>query len=300
MKKLLFVDTNIYLDFYRARNETGLGLLKHLDAIKDQLIVTDQIEMEFLKHRQIALLETINYLKAPSKISRPGLLSEHNSLRALQRGIDDCGKHVKKLSDRLARVFREPSSYDPIHKVAMRIFAKKDKLNLRRDSKFKNKIRRQAFRRFMFGYPPRKQGDTSYGDSINWEWIIHCAIEQKADIWIVSRDSDYGVTFGEQSYLNDWLEHEFSDRVSQKRKVVLTKRLSEALKEFAVPVTKAEETEEVALVEFLGLKPGHTKEEFNAAVDAFLKSMDIGDQNIVGELSSSPTIIAQTQPPESK
>lgn len=32
LQKLLFIDTNIWLDFYRARNETGLALLSHVSA----------------------------------------------------------------------------------------------------------------------------------------------------------------------------------------------------------------------------------------------------------------------------
>jgi hypothetical protein len=32
IQKLLFVDTNIWLDFYRHRNEAGLKLLEHLES----------------------------------------------------------------------------------------------------------------------------------------------------------------------------------------------------------------------------------------------------------------------------
>ena len=33
LKKLLFVDANIWLDFYRARNDAGLTLLGHVEAV---------------------------------------------------------------------------------------------------------------------------------------------------------------------------------------------------------------------------------------------------------------------------
>jgi hypothetical protein len=42
VKKLLFVDTNIWLDFYRARTEAGLSLLEHLEAVAEHIIVTSQ------------------------------------------------------------------------------------------------------------------------------------------------------------------------------------------------------------------------------------------------------------------
>jgi hypothetical protein len=35
MPKLLFVDTNIYLDFYRIRNEVKTSFLDHLEGIKN-------------------------------------------------------------------------------------------------------------------------------------------------------------------------------------------------------------------------------------------------------------------------
>jgi hypothetical protein len=37
---LIFVDTNIMLDFYRMRLESSLGLLKLLDRFHDRLITT--------------------------------------------------------------------------------------------------------------------------------------------------------------------------------------------------------------------------------------------------------------------
>ena len=63
MPKLLFIDTNIYLDFYRIRNEVKAPFLVHLEGIKDTLIVTDQVEMEFKKNRQSSILEGMKELK---------------------------------------------------------------------------------------------------------------------------------------------------------------------------------------------------------------------------------------------
>jgi hypothetical protein len=63
IKKLLFVDTNIWLDFYRARTEAGLALLKHLEKVADKVIVTYQLEMEFKKNRHAAMLEGMQDLK---------------------------------------------------------------------------------------------------------------------------------------------------------------------------------------------------------------------------------------------
>jgi hypothetical protein len=101
----------------------------------------------------------------------------------------------------------------------------------------------------MLGYPPRKDGDTSIGDAINWEWIVSCAETTGNHVVIVSRDSDFGISFNGESILNDWLLQEFRERVSKKRKVVLTDRLSAGLKAAAITVTKQEEKSEEEFLE---------------------------------------------------
>jgi len=61
---LLFVDANIWLDSYRVRNDTGLRLLDHTEALADRLIVTYQLESEYKRNRQAALFEGMQELKA--------------------------------------------------------------------------------------------------------------------------------------------------------------------------------------------------------------------------------------------
>ncbi|MGJ8670608.1 MAG: hypothetical protein ACSHXK_14050, partial [Oceanococcus sp.] len=95
----------------------------------------------------------------------------------------------------------------------------------------------------MLGYPPRKQRDTSIGDALNWEWIVHCGQKLQGKFLIVSRDSDFGAEFQGKHYLNDALRAEFRDRVG-KKSIELTGKLSVALKQLEVHITKAEEKSE--------------------------------------------------------
>ena len=82
------------------------------------------------------------------------------------------------------------------------------------------------------------------GDAINWEWMIYVSEKTGADLCIVSRDSDYGVQYDGEMFLNDWLRDEFKDRVSRKRKIFLYSKLTEALKTMKVEVTTPQEEEE--------------------------------------------------------
>jgi hypothetical protein len=121
---------------------------------------------------------------------------------------------------------------------------------LKRPNKTRFTVRNLARKRFVLGYPPRKQGDTSIGDAINWEWVIWCAQSSTENhhVLIVSRDSDYGVTYDNKAVLNDWLRREFKERVSQKRKIELTNRLTDALKLLDERVSPEDESAETRLL----------------------------------------------------
>ena len=98
-------------------------------------------------------------------------------------------------------------------------------------------------------YPPRKRNDTSIGDAINWEWIVQCSIDSGRDVIMVSRDSDYGLSYKDKWYVNDWLKQEIKERVSRRRNITLTGKLSEALKLVNVKVTKEMEEAEAEIIE---------------------------------------------------
>jgi hypothetical protein len=248
IKKLLFVDTNIWLDFYRARTEAGLSLLKHLEQVADKIIVTSQLEMEFKKNRQAAMIEGMQELKPAQALARPGLFSDTKEMRAIHSGQKKAETRVKKLKARYVKALASPAEQDPVYKICQRIFHKEDPLVLTREMPIRKLIRRRALRRFLLGCPPRKRNDTSMGDAFNWEWMVECAISQNAELVIVSRDADYGVVFENEAYVNDHLKQEFSERVSRKRKLLLYHKVSEALRHFQIQVTEKEKQEEEAIV----------------------------------------------------
>jgi len=79
--------------------------------------------------------------------------------------------------------------------------------------------------------------------------LLRCAEQGNFNVIIVSRDSDYGVTIAKETYINDWLLREFRNRVSKKRQITLTPRLSEALEVLKVQISAEEEKVEEELVE---------------------------------------------------
>lgn len=238
-----FIDTNIFLDFYRCSNEANLTLLEKLGNVENRIISTYQVEMEFLKNRQNTLLKAINEVRADVAGSVPAVVADSRTKESLKKLRADGDKRVKALKKKVEGVLDNPNANDRVYKVLEGIFSSENSHVLTRDMPERQLIKRRAMRRFLLGYPPRKTGDTSYGDALNWEWIIECSKNLRGRIYIVTRDGDYGSEHNGKFYLNDQLKKEFRDRVGNKS-IVFTKKLSAALKALEVHVTKKEEEAE--------------------------------------------------------
>src|SRR5712692_3409772 len=130
MEYLVFVDTNILLDFYRSKNEASCRLLNHLNNLHDCLITTYQVEMEFKKNRQAVILESYNALKSPDSISAPAFFSEAKETKALSNNIKEAAKRIEVMKKRIRRVLLNPTVHDPVYKVAQRMFTDKTQFNL--------------------------------------------------------------------------------------------------------------------------------------------------------------------------
>lgn len=237
---LIFIDTNILLDFYRIRkSDISLKYLQEMENHKGILILTNQVEMEFRKNRQKVILEAITEVNKISagNLNIPTILSDAKPVDMLKSAQKQIATQQKKIKERIDKLLASPGTQDIVFQTLQRIFKTPSEYNLNRDNDKRYTIRRLALRRFYLGYPPRKKEDNSIGDAINWEWIIDCASRTDKHIILVTRDCDFGIIYGDNSYLNDWLQVEFKERISQKRKIILTDKLSTAFKLVEIPVT---------------------------------------------------------------
>jgi predicted nucleic acid-binding protein len=237
---LIFIDTNILLDFYRIRkSDISLKYLQEMENHKGILILTNQVEMEFRKNRQKVILETITEVNKISagNLNIPTILFNAKPVDMLKSAQKQIATQQKKIKERIDKLLANPGTQDKVFQTLQKIFKTPSDYNLNRDNKKRFAIRRLALKRFYLGYPPRKKEDNSIGDAINWEWIIDCASRTDKHIILVTRDGDFGINYGENSYLNDWLQIEFKERISQKRKIILTDKLSKAFKLVEIPVT---------------------------------------------------------------
>jgi hypothetical protein len=247
----IFIDTNIFLDFYRIRKtNVSMKYLEEIEKHKDIIISTSQVEMEYKKNRQSAILESIGEVIKINNvnITIPAIISDVKAVEIIKKSKKVINLQQKKLKERIENILKNPNIHDPVYRVLQKVFSHQSPVNLNRENKQRYTIRRLALKRFMLGYPPRKSADNSIGDSINWEWIIKCAETTKKNIIIVTRDTDYGAIHENDSYLNDWLKQEFRQRINQRRKLILTDKLSKAFQLVEIPVTQEMIDEEESMI----------------------------------------------------
>jgi hypothetical protein len=244
---LLFVDTNIWLDFYRQRqSDVALELLAKLESVNEHIVVTHVLDMEYRKNRHLAIAEGLKALAVPAPLATHGIFSQAKAAKAIDKNLKEAAKHIGTLRKRLVKALKDPIHHDKVYQTCQRIFHRESDLVLclESDRRLRASIRERALRRFYLGCPPRKADDTSLGDALNWEWMVHCAEQRNCDLVILTRDSDYGMKIEKQLYVNDQLSQEFKDRVSQQKKVHLYDSSVQALKHFDVKVSQAAESEE--------------------------------------------------------
>lgn len=241
MKTLIFVDTNIYLDFYRfPGSQSNLDLLYSLIDNAGKIISTCQVEAEYLKNRQREVREAIGRLSElqKAKYQIPNIFQESE----LEEDYLKYSKSLKTAIEEMKELFRKmldnPHGHDEVFKGVMALHKSKSDSILERASEKYAVICNQAESRFVRGDPPRKRDDTSIGDAINWEWILDCASRTKSNVIIVSRDSDYGELVDGSFYLNDYLKAEFVDRVGSEYQIILTNNLAKAFKIAGLKVLK--------------------------------------------------------------
>ena len=79
MDPLIFIDTNIFLDFYRIRSsDVSIGFLDLIEKHQDRIITGSQIEMEYKKNRQEVILDSLKNYKTPDwgGLTPPAFLSD--------------------------------------------------------------------------------------------------------------------------------------------------------------------------------------------------------------------------------
>ncbi|WP_282025532.1 PIN domain-containing protein [Limimaricola cinnabarinus] len=248
-RSLVFIDTNIFLDFYRLRGGAAVRQLEALRRHRSSLILTDQVKMEFLKNRQNAVAEIWKEVPAPA-VNLPAVLQDYGPSKAFKKKMMEAKTLHAEMQSKARGMLENPREEDIVFREVEQLFSEKSRWLLAENSSEFEAIFARAQRRFDLGQPPRKNKDNSIGDALNWEWVVECAIKAGGlGVMLVSRDGDFEGGGGQKSALNDYLEYEFSSRVGKNCKLTVTKRLTDALSILEETVSSEDRKAEERLLE---------------------------------------------------
>ena len=219
----VFIDTNIYLNFYRLSSQSLSSLSLLQDLIKKEkieLILPKQVKDEFYREKEVVANQFSEKLKQIKKveIKEPLFLKSYPKVKKL-KGV------VHKLN-----VIAE----DIIKEYKRRITNSKSKINKNLNTLFSkalepeenNDILNRAYFRTLRGNPPRKN-NKSFGDAIIWETIL--SADYKDDLFIVSYDGDFASEVY-KTKINEFLYQEWQQKT--KKNLKLYTNLGEFINDF--------------------------------------------------------------------
>jgi hypothetical protein len=166
----------------------------------------------------------------------------------VRRQLKDIRQQVDTLSDDLktvfARTFGQISrSEDEVSKVLTELFNKPTEHTFEELQRARERKER--------GNPPGKKGDPM-GDQLIWEQFLS-HFRAGSRVWIISRDPDYGTTYGKSMSLNPFLYDELARKNGKPPEVYcfdsLTKGLPDFVKKTLVQAKKLPKEEELAKIQ---------------------------------------------------
>lgn len=207
----LFIDTNIFLDFYHLSGAdieelNKLTALLTSGAIK--LFVPSQLCEEFKRNRDGKIKDAMNeFSKARFKISFPAFCKLYPEYQELQRLLNSANEMHSELNKKAMLDVNAASL--KADEIIANLFEKAIVVECT------GRIFNRALERFRKGNPPGKKKAT-VGDEMNWEALLQEAPSGE-DIHFVSGDSDYSSPI-ETDKFNSFLATEWAD---QKKSMVL-------------------------------------------------------------------------------
>lgn len=200
----LFLDTNIYLNFYDYSDDEIDELKKILVSIdhkKIKLYTTEQVYHEFKRNREWKIHNALKLFHSSSTWNLPNLIKEHdqyNELLSAKKSFEKTKTLI--LSEMEEKIESNELEADILIK---KLFKASTYI------KYNEDIINKAKNRFDLWNPPWK--DKSYWDSINREILLN-EVPLKVDLVFIADDKDYR-SIRDSKKLNPYL---FDERYSKK------------------------------------------------------------------------------------
>lgn len=161
MDALLFVDTNILLDFYRVRGHgSSLALLDHLVEHGDKVITGNQVEMEYTKNRQRVILQSLEHLSAfeVDEFWASAFVAELRSLQVMKKRWTALKNQHRKVQQSIERLLQQPARHDAIYQKVQTLFTHGVRSQTSKEAKVLRRIRRLSMAEIHDGLSATQSG----------------------------------------------------------------------------------------------------------------------------------------------
>lgn len=259
----IFIDTNKYLDFYRASDHSLVtlnSLISLIESKKIELILPKQVIDEFTRDKDLVFKEFIE--RNFYQINTPGFLKGNKKISGINNSIDKIKKEYQKK-------FYSPRS--KINVTLKKIFLLANKIEEHVE------ILQCAYFRTLRRNPPRKD-NSSFGDAIIWETLLKNFFDQ--DIVIISGDGDFSSEI-DKNQINPYLKKEWSEH--SKKNIRLYTNLGLFINEQSdkkKPIRK-ETIQEENYLNSIVTSPGHTQLFMSSGLNPNVVSLS-GDPFLLG------------------
>jgi len=224
----LFIDTNIYLDYFRAGRE-GLASLEALKTLlKDdrlKLILPLQTKEEYSRNRDNIVEVMRKVLVAKQRdlsdyLPAAPTIKDWDETQDVRSKINKINEPFQKLIDKYDKETKDEST--TADKLIAEVFSLANPVVEDKD------LLEKAHIRYLKGHPPRKT-DNSYGDAIIWETLLATATD--TDLTMVTHDTDFIEERRGKDELKTFLRKEWT-AVAKTKKIQLFKSLGEFVNSF--------------------------------------------------------------------
>lgn len=208
----IFLDSNIFIDFYQSTNDS-IKALEDLKQHKKHFVLTTQSRDEFERNRDNILKQTLHRFQESTKIKpyTTSLIQSRSEFKKLSEKkkefeiiADSISSHLRKIinleiEDHIKQAFDDIYNDCKVLPVDLNIIE-------------------AAHRRSLCGNPPKSDKKKTIGDEIHWEALLK---EKAFDLVIVARDNTF---IGHKRFLKE----EFR-KITGKELKLITDKISDAL-----------------------------------------------------------------------
>lgn len=216
----VFIDTNLYLDFYRM-GQDKLDELNKVFALHEygklKIWLPELLINEFWRNRSKVVADNIKEIEKDYKPSLPHIFRQHENQKQFLGAVSEANRIKNTILEDIQQQFKDENLAADL--VIKMIFDAAVKIEANEVTIGKGK------RRYDLGNPPGK--NKSYGDAVNWECLL-AAIPEGEDIYLITEDGDYKSSFIKDD-MNEYLKYEW--KTKKKSEPHIYARLSEFIKE---------------------------------------------------------------------